>query len=295
MPVDRTSIDADELGAMFELVANDTRIEILHALWDERSPGDRYISFSELRERAGVSDGGRFNYHLGKLVPEFVRKRDAAYTLTHAGEQLIGDAVSGTYTGVEEADLSPTVVSRCYKPGCDGNTEVEYRNGKAIFSCDSCDRMPDVVRAPPIVVGSGGRRSAPDAASRFSLLTVERGNRGFCHLCDGPVEQTVAASHPDYEPTLDGAVDVIHECQTCGTWRRSGAATALVGHPAVVSLLYAAGIDYRSVPHWEQTWLTESTERLVGEDPVRLEVTTVIDGDEHAFTLDEGLDVIERE
>ncbi|ERH10091.1 MAG: hypothetical protein J07HX64_01860 [halophilic archaeon J07HX64] len=55
------------------------------------------MAFSSLQDRAGVEDGGRFNYHLGKLVPEFVREDDAEYALTHAGEQLIGDAVSGMY------------------------------------------------------------------------------------------------------------------------------------------------------------------------------------------------------
>ncbi|WP_158598845.1 MULTISPECIES: winged helix-turn-helix domain-containing protein [unclassified Halorubrum] len=284
-----------ELERTFGLVASDTRIDILRALWDVRVSDEDGASFSELRERVGVSDGGRFNYHLGKLVPEFVRKRDERYELTHAGAKLIGDAVSGTYTETAETSVRPAVVGDCHMSGCDGNTTVEYRDGELRFGCDTCDRIPDGIPVPPIVVESTDADDVPAVGSRFSMLTVERANRGFCHLCDGPITQTVARFHPDFEPVLDGSVDVIHECRACGEWRRSGARSALIGHPVTVSLLYDAGVDYREIPHWEQTWLSEATERLVGEDPVRVAVTAPIGGAEHRFILDGSLDVVDRE
>jgi hypothetical protein len=284
-----------ELERVFELVASDTRIDILRALWAVRTAGHGGASFSDLQERVGVSDGGRFNYHLGKLVPEFVRKRDEGYALTHTGAKLIGDVVSGAYTETGETSVRRVVVSDCHVSGCDGNTEVEYRNGELRFDCDTCDRAPDAVPTPPVVLESAEAQDAPETGSRFSMLTAERVNRGFCHLCDGPVEQTVARFHPDFEPVLDGSVDVIHECQACGEWRRSGARGALIGHPAAVSLLYDAGVDYRTVPHWEQTWLAEATERLVGEDPVRVAVTAPIGGADRRFTLDGSLNVVDWE
>lgn len=296
MTSDGFRIDSEvELERIFKLVANETRVDILRALWHVRTAGDGGASFSELRERVGVSDGGRFNYHLGKLVPEFVRKRDERYALSHTGAKLIGDVVSGAYTETGETSVRPAVVSDCHMSDCDGNTAVEYRDGTLRFDCDTCDRAPDEVPAPPIVVESAGARDVPERGSRFSLLTAERVNRGFCHLCDGPVEQTVARFHPDFEPLLDGSIDVIHECQACGEWRRSGARGALIGHPAVVSLLYDAGVDYRAVPHWEQTWLAEATERLVGEDPVRVAVTAPIGGADRRFTLDGSLGVVDWE
>ena len=96
-----------ELERAFKCVANDTRVDILRALWAVRTDGDGTTSFSELRDRVGVDDAGRFNYHLGKLVPEFVRKRDERYELTHTGAKLIGDAVSGAY-----AEPEATVTAR---------------------------------------------------------------------------------------------------------------------------------------------------------------------------------------
>lgn len=284
-----------ELERAFKCVANDTRVDILRALWAVRTDGDGTTSFSELRDRVGVDDAGRFNYHLGKLVPEFVRKRDERYELTHTGAKLIGDAVSGAYAEPEATGGAPTVVGDCHRSDCDGNTTAAYRDGELRFGCDACDRVPDAVPAPPIVVDSADPQDAPAAGSRFTMLTVERVNRGFCHLCDGPIEQTVARFHPDFEPEIDGFVDVIHECQACGNWRRSGARGALIGHPAVVSLLYDAGVDYRRVPHWEQAWLSEATERLVNDGPVRVTVTAPIGGTDHRFTLDGSLDVVDWE
>lgn len=56
---------------------------------------------------------------------------------------------------------------------------------------------------------------------------------------------------------------------SCGETWRTGARSGLIGHPVTVSLLYEAGVDYRTVLFWEQTWLTEAEERVTGETPPR--------------------------
>lgn len=79
----------DELGEAFGLVDDETRLEILWGLWEERIDTDHRetepVSFSELRGRVGVEDSGRFNYHLDQLVPRFVEQGEDGYTLTYAG------------------------------------------------------------------------------------------------------------------------------------------------------------------------------------------------------------------
>jgi DNA-binding transcriptional ArsR family regulator len=86
-----------ELGEIFGLVADPTRLEILKALWEERTAheghGQEPVDFSTLREAVGVRDSGRFNYHLDSLVPEFVSQEDDGYTLTFAGSNIVGAAV----------------------------------------------------------------------------------------------------------------------------------------------------------------------------------------------------------
>jgi hypothetical protein len=53
-----------------------------------------------------------------------------------------------------------------------------------------------------------------------------------------------------------------------------------------VSLLYEAGVDYRTVLFWEQTWLTEAEERVTGETPPQVAVETIIDDEHLLFTVD---------
>lgn len=280
-----------DLGAVFSLVADETRVGVLQTLWDARTAGEGALSFSTLRERAGVTDSGRFNYHLDRLVPEFVRKTEAGYALSYAGQQTIGDAVAGTYTAAAETTVEPTPVRDCPEPDCSGTIEATYENGYARFDCDSCDRPHDTVSVPPIVVEAHDTDPAT-AASRFSQTVVERIARGFCPMCDGPITSVIARTDSTYEPRIDGVVDVVHECDACRYRRRSGAVLALIGHPAVVSLLYDAGIDYRTVPLWEQAWTDNRIERLVDTDPARVEIETTIDGTRHTFVLDESLELL---
>ncbi|MFC7189356.1 hypothetical protein ACFQL7_05510 [Halocatena marina] len=56
---------------VFSLLANDVRIEILHALGE--TP-DTSLSFSELQARVDVADSGNFNYHQRNSVVHLFEK-----------------------------------------------------------------------------------------------------------------------------------------------------------------------------------------------------------------------------
>jgi len=100
---------------VFAALSDDTRVAILRALWDA---DEQVLSFSELREAVGIRDSGQFNYHLGKLVGQFVRETDDGYTLTRAGIQINGAIEAGAYT--VEASLDPIDLdSPC--PTCDSD------------------------------------------------------------------------------------------------------------------------------------------------------------------------------
>lgn len=75
----------------FEALADGTRLAILRALVDHQreQPDEPALSFTELRERAGVEDSGLFNYHLEKLVGRFVRDTGAGYELGYRGERVL--------------------------------------------------------------------------------------------------------------------------------------------------------------------------------------------------------------
>ncbi|GAA0199844.1 helix-turn-helix domain-containing protein [Haladaptatus pallidirubidus] len=77
--IPETAIEA--LGTL----ASEHRIAILREL----AVADEPLAFSELRERVGIRDTGRFNYHLSKLRERFVRETDGKYELGHAGERVV--------------------------------------------------------------------------------------------------------------------------------------------------------------------------------------------------------------
>src|SRR6056297_2885902 len=83
----------------FTLLADETRVKILRALGDAGGPnGAVPLSFSELRERAGVAESGRFNYHLGELVGHFVGRSDEGYELLFPGVKVYQSIRAGIYT-----------------------------------------------------------------------------------------------------------------------------------------------------------------------------------------------------
>lgn len=285
----------DDIATVFSTVADDTRLQILNALWTADRSGEAPLQFSQLREEAGISDSGRFNYHLDELVPEFVRKQDGRYDLTLAAKHLIGDAVSGSYRTGSDVTIHPTGVRDCPDPDCAGTVEARYETGRAVFECDTCETPPDVVPVPPVLIDGDDVTETFRRAGRYTLLTMERFARGFCPLCDGTVEQSIAAVDPAFEPILGTDIEVVHLCQACGHRRTSGAVALLIGHPAVVSLLHETGIDYRDTPYWEQDWLLESEETLASREPPRVRVETTIDDYSVTVTLDGRLDVLECE
>ena len=76
-----------ELARVFGLLSDETRLGILRALAERRfeEPAAPCLTFSELRDRVGARDAGRFNYHLGQLRGALVEKTAEGYLLTDEG------------------------------------------------------------------------------------------------------------------------------------------------------------------------------------------------------------------
>ena len=282
----------EALEATFSLVANDIRLNVLWTLWDiytdDPTPEPDPVPFSTLRERVGVRDSGQFHYHLDELVPQFVTHHEDGYTLTFAGARVVGAGVSGVYTDTD-ATLDARPVDEC--SNCDGTLEVRYEQGHAVVHCDSCDAT-HIMSAPPILVETHDVAANPELLGTFTATQLQQTIRGFCYLCSGPIEGRVADSSLDSETDASGGVKLVYECTECGAPFYTAATTAVLDHPAVVSLLHDAGIDYRDIPSWGTSQTLESEERVRDDDPVRVEVTVTVD-DELTLVLDETLDVIE--
>jgi hypothetical protein len=294
-----------DLHEAFDLVANETRFDILRALWDVQKEGTDGVAFSRLREQVGMRDSGQFNYHLDKLVGRFVRNGEDGYRLTHAGRQVVGAAASGVYTEAETTAVEPMVVGECAE--CGGRLEASYGSGVAEIECLDCELVvTDGLAAPPIIVATHDEADLPDAFSRHLKARVETMNQGFCPLCRGGVDRSLtrfteheAAVKSETENDEDGpfedVLDVLYTCRACGFEAHGVVGTALASEPVVTAFLFDHGIDVSDTLVWEFDWLYDFDAEITSEDPPRVEATLDVDGGRLLLTLDGNLDVREYE
>lgn len=94
----------DDPTDALSVLADETRVAILRALAEAEEP----LPFSRLRDRAGVGDSGRFNYHLRRLCEYFVRETPAGYELGHAGTRLVAATGVGRGGSGESGAATPT-------------------------------------------------------------------------------------------------------------------------------------------------------------------------------------------
>lgn len=121
------SADDYTASEAFEVLADPTRLDILRALGGAEPHGaPASLSFSELRDRVGVRDSSRFNYHLQKLGETFVGRSDdeddrEGYYLTYAGYTIYRLLVRGVFSGTAAAD---TRTEEWACPECDSALTV---------------------------------------------------------------------------------------------------------------------------------------------------------------------------
>lgn len=292
---------AEDMDDAFSRVANDTRFEIIQSLWSAAADGEAPLAFSALRERTGIQDSGKFNYHLGELVPQFVRDTEEGYTLTWAGRKVIGAAVSGVYTDATSTAVGPLGVGTC--PNCSGTLEGTYANGEMVIECADCGVIvTDGLNAPPIVAADHEHDELPTVLNKLLLTEIQKTVRGFCEICTGRVETSIyrpedipSGGDDDAEDDIGEMFGVRATCQACG-YRSHGVVGAyLLDHPAVTAFLWDAGIDIRDTPVWELEWLFEPHTVLLEEDPLRVEVTVSVGEDTLVLTVDENLTVLDHE
>jgi len=313
--MDDSNVPGSNPEEAFSLIADEIRFGILMALWEsEETP----LPFSGLHDRVDVRDSGQFNYHLDKLTPAFVRQYEEGYDLTHAGMQIIGAAVSGTYTDAD-VTIDPVPVSEC--PDCGGGLEASYDRGFIEIECPDCDLVvTDKLPAPPVLAKETEPEDIPVTFGRFLITEMQYLNRDFCTLCGGRIEHSIvertlpcdrdgegtggnargdeAGDQPS--ETDSGAEDETEftrarlTCRNCGMESSQVLGVRVLDHPAVVGFLYEHGIDIRETPVWEFDWLTEPHATVAGEEPLRIETVVEVGGDRLELVLDESLEVVDH-
>jgi hypothetical protein len=223
-------------AAAFALLGEPTRLAIVRAVWE--APAD-VVSFSDLRDRVGVADTGRFNYHLGKLRGHFLRRVDGGYELRQAGLEVVRAVLAGVLNEAPVRDPAP-VGAPC--PDCDGPLLVSY-DGHGTVSCGDCETVWMHNEFPP--AGLTGR-DAPALARTLDRWTRYRSLLAFEGVCPTCASETGC----DVESTERGPF-AERRCTHCGHVSRAPVWALVLDHPDVQRFFDSRGVDVRVRPFWE--------------------------------------------
>lgn len=305
---------ADSTTQAFGLLANETRLAILLALWEAYEPhsGGSAVSFSALRERVGMRDSGQFNYHLGKLNGQFIESTEEGYQLHPVGLRLVQTVIAGTGG---EASLPPTEIDLpCHL--CGGPTAVTYEDGWLSHICLECDGgFEDVVQSggllftEPFASAALADRTPEEifAAGVFQLLQVfvmKLG--GVCPICSGVVDSELAVcdDHTDAPGELCDAcqrsspIVVRWRCTVCKYRGSTSPSGTVVLQPDAVAFYHGHGVDLGyAVNDFDRArevlqLMRAASEEALSTDPVRIRVTARYDGDELGLVLNERLHAV---
>lgn len=287
--------DAFDPAAAFALLGDGTRLRILRELWEAQREADEVggdgVPFETLRERAGVDDSGRFNYHLGRLTDRFVERTDAGYRLRVAGNRVVGALLEGTYAPGEA--LERPVDGDCWR--CDGPLALRYADERVHVACRDCGVDTADFGCPPGVLAGREPDALPGVVDAHLRTLLARARRGICPTCSGPTRVSVgpAAAAPDRraEEAEDDAPVVTIRCDRCGDRIRAGLPTLVFDRPAVVAFLHERGVDPDAGPLWV-VFGDLDPETAADDDPYRASVTFRAGGDALAVTVDADGEVV---
>ncbi len=295
-------VERDDPEDVFTLLSDETRMEILRALWEADEPA----AFSELHDAVGIRDSGQFNYHLDKLVGQFVHKTTEGYELTQAGKAINGAIESGSYT--LEATFEPIDLEDAC-PYCGGDRTLTYEDEVVGIVCESCAVNYHFV-VPPGVFAGHDDETIPQVASRYLYTTFHRIQSGFCWFCEGHTRPTVEIEEAPAEPAGEddqkrresgdddgsGEVPIVrYDCERCGHTATASPWLATIDHPAVRSFYHEHGIDVRDRPAWEFPAFDPDHSNVRSRDPLRVSVTYTVGGETLTLVLDENADVVDVE
>lgn len=269
---DGVTVERRSPDAVFELLSNDLRVDVLRALSD--APG-RTASFSGLYDRVDADDTGNFNYHLDRLRGAFVRKDDGEYALTLAGEQIVGALRAGTYTA--DATVDPIELDwDCLL--CGGRMVAAYEDERARIVCEDCGKGAEFP-FPPGSLDQFGRDELPAAFARWLHTIVQRTTAGFCNGCAGRVDGELArlpgGTEDDPKPSR-----VAFECRRCGKTTWLSGPTLATFHPEVVGFFFEHDLDLFA-GHASRAWseLDAFDTRIRSTDPPRIQVVFAYEGE----------------
>ncbi len=288
---ERTILECEDCLApaeAFSVVANESRLAILEALW---RASDYPVSFSELRREVEMADSAQFNYHLGKLTGQFVRKVEGGYEFRHAGEKVVRAILEGSFN--ENPSLEAFAIEgRCVV--CGGSLQARYADERLTIECAHCEKRHGRYPFPP---GGLNDRTRAEVVAAFDQRVRHLhclAKDGVCPECGGRMETELTRD----DEWLGTDVGVSHECVQCRHALRSTVGLSLLDHSDVVSFHRDHGVSLCETPYWTFEWCVDDEHTTVRSvEPWEIGVSIPLGGERLTVVLDGDLTVtnVERD
>lgn len=277
--------DALSPADAFGLLADETRLAIVETLVDRAlgSMGDP-TSFSDLRRAVGVEDAGKFNYHLGKLQPQFIQKDDDGYLPRFAALEAIRAARSGTLTERPEKRSAELDID-C--PRCGKSVVAEHEGSRIEVQCGDDHIMFQSI-VPPRTAADHSVSEAVRFATNEIQRDIEKLVDGVCMICGGSLETTVPAE-PD---GLSSDIDHVYagfDCTHCVFRTHLPIPIALFRHPAVIAHHWDNGVNMMDSSFFTPEFTFPGNTTIVSEDPFEAHVEVPVDGESITLSVDDAL------
>lgn len=282
----------------FSLLADDTRVRIIEELGDATvSPetGIPRLSYGDLKSRVDIRDSGRFNYHLQKLLGNYVAKEDSGYRLRWPGMVLYRALVAGLLT----SDIDPSIdrfavgidCHRCGEP-------VEAHLYETLFRvrCWACDANYADMYVPTRGLTGKSHDEILQTVHRRSRTVLDAMTSGQCPWCANEVAVEIRdgnESLPSLHDTRDLEVYAIYRCTHCTGFHYMPVSQVLLYHPATITFYHAHGRDLTAIPKWTLKWaVTGKTTEVLGTDPFRFSVQVPLGEEVLVAELNDELTVV---
>ena len=287
----------DAIEEAFSKLGDETRLRIILELARISNASGGGLSFSELRDRVGVKDSGRFNYHLDKLKGTFLEHRDGEYVARYPARAVTSSVAAGTFGSAESGDRKVAEHDkRCY--GCGEQLQLKYEDHTLWTACPDCGLM-DGYPAPP---GAHSDRSLDElwaAVSERGLAMLNLARQGICIECWGPMaaeypnEELASERVPGYDDDRD-RVFVTLDCEHCPNGRFSPLRSVVGTHPDIVSFVTDDGGSRRQAIRALNPGGSADVETtLHATDPATATLNIESDGEKLTVTVDENCAVEE--
>jgi len=270
----------------FSVVASETRLRILEALWN--AP-EKPVTFSELRRAVEMDDSAQFNYHLGKLTGQFVKKTDAGYDFRYAGAKVVRAVLEGSFN--QDPELAPFAIDgTCFE--CGSGLNARYAEEVMTIECSSCAHRHGQYPFPPGGLNDRSHEEVLDAFNQRVRHLHCLAADGVCPECGGRMDTEVVRNPEKLELDLG----VVHRCTQCRHEIHSAVGLRLLDQADVVSFYRAKGTDLPATPYWRLGWcVSDDFTTVLSDDPWRIRVRMPVGDQQLRVTVDGDLAVVSVE